>query len=86
MLKLMIVDDEAVIRSGIANVVDWGVLDIEVVGEAANGRDALNRSLLLRPDIVITDIKMPIIGRPRVCAGTIEETPGHAGCSVDGIQ
>ena len=62
MLKLMIVDDEAVIRSGIANVVDWGVLDIEVVGEAANGRDALNRSLLLRPDIVITDIKMPIIG------------------------
>ena len=58
----MIVDDEAVIRSGIANVVDWGVLDIEVVGEAANGRDALNRSLLLRPDIVITDIKMPIIG------------------------
>lgn len=62
MLKLMIVDDEAVIRSGIANVVDWGVLDIEVVGEAANGRDALNRSQLLRPDIVITDIKMPIIG------------------------
>lgn len=61
MLKLMIVDDEAVIRSGIASVVDWMSLGIEVVGEAANGRDALNRALLLRPDIVMTDIKMPII-------------------------
>lgn len=61
MIKLMIVDDEALIRSGIATVVNWSALGIEVVGEAANGRDALNRALLLRPDIVITDIKMPII-------------------------
>lgn len=61
MLKLMIVDDEAVIRNGISSIVDWPGLGIEVVGEAANGRDALNRALLLRPDIVITDIKMPLI-------------------------
>lgn len=61
MLKLMIVDDEAVIRNGIEKVVDWTALDIEIVGEASNGRDALNRALVLHPDIVVTDIKMPII-------------------------
>lgn len=75
MLKLMIVDDESVIRSGIANVVDWGALGIEVVGEAANGRDALNRALLLRPDIVITDIKMPIIGGLEFARTLLEKRP-----------
>ena len=61
MIKLMIVDDEPVIRKGIVTVVDWKALDIQVVAEAANGRDGLSRALLEKPDIVITDIKMPIM-------------------------
>ena len=61
MLKLMIVDDEAVIRTGIRTCLNWESMKIDVVGEAGNGRDALSRALLLAPDIVITDIKMPII-------------------------
>lgn len=44
MIKLMIVDDEPVIRKGIVTVVDWKALDIQVVAEAANGRDGLSRA------------------------------------------
>lgn len=75
MLRLMIVDDEAVIRSGIARVVDWAALGIELAGEAANGRDALNRALIERPDIVITDIKMPIISGLDFARALLEKRP-----------
>ena len=39
MIKLMVVDDELVIREGIETAVDWERLDIQVVGTAGNGRD-----------------------------------------------
>lgn len=75
MLKLMIVDDEAIIRNGIASVIDWNELGIELVGEAANGRDALSRALVLRPDIVITDIKMPLINGLDFSHALLEKRP-----------
>ncbi len=61
MIKLMIVDDEAIIRKGIRYYIDWKSYDIEVVGEAADGQSAINAALTLLPDIVVTDIKMPIM-------------------------
>lgn len=61
MIKLMVVDDEPVIREGIVNAVDWDALGIEVVGTAGNGRDGMARALTGKPDIVITDIRMPIV-------------------------
>lgn len=75
MLKLMIVDDEAVIRTGIRTCLDWESMKIDVVGEAGNGRDALNRALLLAPDIVITDIKMPIISGIEFSRRLLEKRP-----------
>ena len=61
MIKLMVVDDEPVIREGIETAVDWERLDIQVVGTAGNGRDGMAKALAQKPDIVITDIRMPVM-------------------------
>ena len=61
MIKLLIADDESFIRQGIRTTIPWNEYDIEVVGEASNGREALNLSIQLHPDIVLADIQMPII-------------------------
>ena len=59
MLRLLIVDDERVIRESLRDIVDWGSLDISVVGLCRNGFEAYEMILDEYPDIVLTDIKMP---------------------------
>ena len=59
MTKVMIVDDEKYVRMGIKNGTDWSLIDCEVVGEAANGQEGLELSYEVKPDLVISDIKMP---------------------------
>ncbi len=61
MFRLCIVDDNKYERNGIKNSIDWAGLGIEVVGVFANGADALNNIDALKPDIVITDIAMPVM-------------------------
>gem|GEM_PF-4870731 len=61
MYKVMIVDDEPIIRCGIRACLDWNVLGLEVVGEYANGEEAYAAMADERPDILITDIKMPLM-------------------------
>jgi two-component system response regulator YesN len=59
MFKVLIVDDEPIIRKGLKNIINWKNFDCEVCGEASDGLDGyeiINRQL---PDIIITDIKMP---------------------------
>ena len=64
MIRMMVVDDEPVIREGIVRAVDWESLDVQVVGTAGNGRDGMAKALTEKPDIVITDIRMPIVQYP----------------------
>ncbi len=59
MLKLIIADDEKIIRETIRSIIDWKSLDIEVVGLCQNGIEAYNMMMDETPDIVLTDIKMP---------------------------
>lgn len=59
MYKLMIVDDEAGIRSGIKNLLPWELYGIEICAEAEDGKQALELFEKLRPEIIITDICMP---------------------------
>lgn len=59
MIKLLIVDDESIIRKGIRTSIDWWKLDVDIVGEARNGKEALEAVQQLLPDIVVTDIRMP---------------------------
>ena len=58
MLKLLIVDDEKIIRDGLKNVIDWNSYGIEVCGAKASGQEALDFCMQQMPDIIITDIKM----------------------------
>jgi DNA-binding NarL/FixJ family response regulator len=57
-IKVLIVDDDALMRAGLRGVLsnDDG---IEVVGEAGDGRDAVYRTRLLEPDVVLMDVRMP---------------------------
>lgn len=57
--KIMIVDDEAEVREGIAAHIDWDALGFEVVAQAENGQDGLDKAENLDLDVVLTDIKMP---------------------------
>ena len=59
MLKVLIVEDEEMIRKGIVLTVDWAALDCMVVGEAANGVQGLEAARRLEPSLIITDLKMP---------------------------
>nr|WP_325211785.1 response regulator [uncultured Oscillibacter sp.] len=59
MLKVLVVEDEEMIRKGIVLAVDWAALDCVVVGEAANGLEALDAVERLDPSLIITDLKMP---------------------------
>jgi two-component system response regulator YesN len=61
MFKLMIVDDELLMRIGIRSMIDWEEHGFRIVGEAANGKEALDIAIDALPDLIITDIKMPIM-------------------------
>ena len=57
-IKVLIADDHAIVRMGLAALIS-AEADIEVVGEAKNGTEAVRESLRLAPDVVIMDIMMP---------------------------
>ena len=59
MLKLMIVEDEELLRMGLVTCVDWADLGYEIIGEAGDGEKALKLVEQNLPDVIITDIKMP---------------------------
>ncbi len=56
--RVLVVDDHAIVRQGLRAILDTEP-DIEVVGEAADGREAVRKTLALRPDVVIMDVSMP---------------------------
>jgi DNA-binding NarL/FixJ family response regulator len=60
-LRVLIADDHAILREGLRALLST-TDDIEVVGEAADGREAITRAQALRPDLVIMDAAMPGLG------------------------
>ena len=65
-LRVLLVDDEIMIREGFKRLFDWEAHDCEVVGEAADGMEALTQIDALCPDIVIMDINIPIMSGLKV--------------------
>jgi len=59
MFKVLIIDDEEIIREGLKTVIDWETLGCSVIGEASDGDEGLEMLLSKEPDIVFTDIRMP---------------------------
>ena len=58
MIRVLVVDDDPLVRSALALMLG-GQNDLEVVGEAADGRDGVDQARTLRPDVVLMDIRMP---------------------------
>ena len=58
-MKVFIVDDEKIIRKGISSILQQHIPSLEIIGEAADGAEALEKISANTPDIVITDVKMP---------------------------
>ena len=61
MNTILLVDDRKDIIEGMSTIIDWHLLDCELIGSASNGRKALALIAQYHPDIVITDINMPIM-------------------------
>jgi DNA-binding NarL/FixJ family response regulator len=57
-VRVLVVDDDALMRAGLRGILSNDQA-IEVVGEAVDGRDAIYRTRLLRPDVVLMDVRMP---------------------------
>ena len=60
-MKLMVVDDEPMVREGIKRAFNWEKDQIEIAGEAGDGKTALLKAVQIRPDIIICDIRMPFL-------------------------
>ncbi|NLW02840.1 MAG: response regulator [Clostridiaceae bacterium] len=61
MKRVLVVDDEFLVRLGLRTTMDWEAHGYEIVGEASNGREALEMFDEADPDILLTDIKMPVM-------------------------
>jgi DNA-binding NarL/FixJ family response regulator len=60
MIRVLLADDQALVRGGIRPILD-AETDIEVVAEAADGDQAVERALTARPDLVLMGIRMPVL-------------------------
>ncbi|SDB41316.1 two-component system, response regulator YesN [Pseudobutyrivibrio sp. YE44] len=61
MYRVLIAEDEDIIRKGIAYTMDWVSMGCTIVGEAANGKEGIDKIKELEPDIVLADIMMPLM-------------------------
>ncbi len=74
MSRVVIADDQDVVRVGLARILD-GELDLEVVAQAADGEAAIREVRRTRPDVVLMDIRMPILDGISATRRIVEEQP-----------
>ena len=78
MIKLLIADDEPLVQVGIKSMLNWADFGIEVCGTAMNGQAALDMIREYSPELVITDIKMPLMNGlelARICREEMGSIP-----------
>lgn len=85
-LRVLLVDDEIVIQEGFKKLFDWEAHDCEVVGEAADGMEALMQIDTLLPDVVIMDINIPVMNGLKVVQMSKMKHPDMAFVIVSGYD
>ena len=73
-IRILLADDHAVVREGLRAVLG-SEPDMEVVGEAATGKEVVERTTELRPDVILIDIQMPGINGMEASRRILEATP-----------
>ena len=59
MFKVLIVDDEPIVKEGLKTIIDWEAYGYSICGDAGDGGEAIEKLAVLRPDVAIVDIRMP---------------------------
>ncbi|KQQ28814.1 response regulator transcription factor [Frondihabitans sp. Leaf304] len=75
MIRVLVADDHPIVRSGIVALLG-AANDFDVVGEAANGAEAVDQALLLRPDLVVMDLRMPVMEGGEATGRILAVDPG----------
>jgi len=73
MYKILIVEDEARMRRALITTIKWGEFGFEVAGEAADGQEGLDEYRRLLPDVVLTDVRMPVMDGIELIKKIIED-------------
>jgi DNA-binding NarL/FixJ family response regulator len=73
-IKVLLVDDHALFREGIAEIFD-AEEDMEVIGEAANGQEAIELAAEVKPDVVLLDVEMPLMGAEQAVRRILHSSP-----------
>lgn len=76
-IRVLVADDQAIIRDGLATVLDL-LPDVVVVGQASNGEDACRLVGELAPDVVLMDLRMPVLDGAAATARIVAEHPSTA--------
>lgn len=84
--SVVIVDDDSLARSQLKYIIDWEREGCSIKGEATNGKDAQKIILEIHPDIIITDMNMPIIDGIELIRWISENAPGSAVIAVSGYE
>jgi len=74
-IRIVLADDHHIIRQGLASLLRLEP-DIEIVGEASNGAQAINLARSLRPDVVVMDVSMPVVNGVEATAEIQRDLPG----------
>jgi NarL family two-component system response regulator LiaR len=74
-IRIMLVDDHAVVRSGLGAFLSVNP-DLELVGEAENGEQAVARANILKPDVILMDLMMPVMDGVAATAAIKKQNPG----------
>ncbi|MGB8699460.1 MAG: response regulator transcription factor [Thermosynechococcaceae cyanobacterium] len=75
MIRLLLADDQGIIREGLRSLLD-AKPDLTVIGEAENGQMAVDLALALQPDVVLMDVRMPIMDGVAATRTLSEQAPG----------
>ena len=74
---MLVADDQAIIRDGLVTVLSL-LPDVEIVGEAADGEEAVRLAVEARPDVVLMDLRMPVLDGVGATERIVREAPGSA--------